>query len=400
MRDLKLNDLTAYEQHIGQSAPELDELIEETIVAESWFFRDKYPFEWLRAYVRRGWISLPGRRPLQILSLACAAGEEPYSIAIALSEEGLPTRRYHIDAIDISARRLARARRGIYSQNAFRGSGALCHSRYFRPHSEGYEIDQEMCSEIRFIQGNVLDPGLLDRATVYDVIFCRNLLIYLVPSARAAVLALIDRVLSTDGVLFIGHADRLDTALAGGGFVPTGDPGCFAYRRISCAEPSARTSSPSIDSPKPRWVCLRSSNLCTGSQQHGGDHRRRQRSGHWGWQRGRDAASARAVAFVGSSFRACQSGAVHGGCRLVRAASPGEWSDRACVLFAGDDLAGRRRPQTSRRVFWKTVYLDPHHDEALLALALLAEHRGDQSAAAGFRRRAERTAALARKRVN
>ena len=251
MHDLKLNDLAAYERHIGQSAPELDELIEETIVAESWFFRDESPFDWLRAYIRRGWVSKPAHRPLQILSLACAAGEEPYSIAIALSEEGLPARRYHIDAVDISARRLARARRGIYSQNAFRGSGVWCRSRYFRPHSEGYEIDQELRSTVRFIQGNVLDPGLLDQAPVYDVIFCRNLLIYLVPSARAAVLALIDRVLNTDGVLFIGHADRLDTALAGGRFVPTGDPGCFAYRRTSCPEPSAWTSSPLIDSPKP-----------------------------------------------------------------------------------------------------------------------------------------------------
>ena len=60
--------------------------------------------------------------------------------------------------------------------------------------------------------------------------------------------------------------------------------------------------------------------------------------------------------------------------------------------------AGDRK--RAEECFGKTVYLDPHHDEALLALALLAEHRGDHSVAAGFRRRAERTAAQARKRVN
>ena len=63
MHDLKLNDLAAYERHIGQSAPELDELIEETIVAESWFFRDESPFDWLRAYIRRGWVSKPAIGP-------------------------------------------------------------------------------------------------------------------------------------------------------------------------------------------------------------------------------------------------------------------------------------------------------------------------------------------------
>ena len=70
-------------------------------------------------------------------------------------------------------------------------------------------------SKVQFIQGSILDPRLLEGSSLYDVVFCRNLLIYLVPSARAALLALIDRVLASEGVLVIGHADRLDSAEAG-----------------------------------------------------------------------------------------------------------------------------------------------------------------------------------------
>src|ERR1039458_143083 len=205
MRDLKLDDLGAYERRVRQSAPELQELIEEVVVAESWFFRDERPFEWLRECVRAGWLNAPARPPLRILSLACAAGEEPYSIAIVLAELGLPARRYRIDALDISARRLAIAHHGVYSLNAFRGPDVGYRARHFRQHAEGYELEPALRATVRFFQGSVLDPRLLEGSSLYDVVFCRNLLIYLVPQARATLLAVIDRVLAPDGVLFIGH---------------------------------------------------------------------------------------------------------------------------------------------------------------------------------------------------
>ena len=256
MTDLKLNDLAAYERQVRQSATELQELIEEVIVAESWFFRDERPFEWLRDHVRENWIGAPERPALRILSLPCAAGEEPYSIAIVLREEGLPARRYQIDGVDISARRLANARRGVYSQNAFRGPDAPYRTRYFRQHPEGYEIDPELRTTVRFIQGSILDPRLLEGLPLYDVVFCRNLLIYLAPSARAALLRRINELLAPDGVLLIGHADRLDSTEAGRGFVATGDPGCFAYRRIACAEPRADQALHSLESPSPTLALL------------------------------------------------------------------------------------------------------------------------------------------------
>ena len=405
MTDLKLNDLAVYERQVRESVTELQELIEEVIVAESWFFRDERPFEWLRNHVRENWVRAPMRPPLRILSLPCAAGEEPYSIAIVLREEGLPARRYQIDGVDISARRLASARRGVYSQNAFRGPGAPYRAHYFKQHPQGYEIDPELRTAVRFIQGSILDPRLLEGLPPYDVVFCRNLLIYLAPPARVALLRRIDEILAPDGVLLIGHADRLDSTESGRGFVTTGDLGCFAYRRQTCPEPSTGRALHSLESRLPALALPAPATI-------------------------RPIEASR-------SYEATASGVPPATTVPPENQAPVQPAP-SLLLSQASELANQRRfmeaialckaaclrekrPMVSRAwtyclmgmicqaagdrgraedCFRKAVYLDPNHDEALLALALLAEHRGDQKAAAGFRRRAERTATSSQKRVN
>ena len=371
------------------------------MVAESWFFRDQRLFDWLREYVRTHWLSDPSRPRLRILSLACAAGEEPYSIAMMLLDLGLPARRFEIEAIDVSERRLAIARRGVYSLNAFRSKGGDHRTRYFRLHPQGYELIPSVRSLVQFFQKNVVEPGLLSGPLPYDVIFCRNLLIYLGDSVRACVLAAIDRLLATDGLLVIGHADRLDTSGPLAKFTAVGQPGCFAYRRKVQGEASAS-------------LLPVKSSLNTSSQ----------------------------AASPGVSRTAAAAGISHIEDRVNGGSAGSTYADRSVPIAAGSraplDLAAtlanqgrfddaiavceehlrqqglsaeaycllgmicqavgdRRRAEDC---FQKTVYLDPTHDEALLALALLAERRGDPSAAAGFRRRAERTIAMTRKRAN
>ncbi len=210
MAELGMADLGEYAAHVLGSEAEQQALIEEVVVPESWFFRDERPFRWLADHVRERWIAAPWRSPLRALSVPCAGGQEPYSIAIALLDAGLPRGRLHIDAVDVSTRLLDVARRGIYSANAFRGAEQGRWTRHFRRIPEGYEIDPAIRSTVRFARGNILDPALLAGSPAYDVVFCRNLLIYLGASAREGVLATLDRLLVDDGVLFIGHADRLD----------------------------------------------------------------------------------------------------------------------------------------------------------------------------------------------
>jgi chemotaxis protein methyltransferase WspC len=395
MQELSLAEVGDYESRLRTSESEVQELIEEVVVSESWFFRDELPFKYFREFVGKRWFNDPLRPPLAVLSLACAGGEEPYSIAMALRELGLTARHFHIDAVDISARRLALARRGIFSANAFRGSDLGYRARYFHEHPHGYELDASIRAAITFHQGSALDLRLLERPSHYDVIFCRNLLIYLDASARTRVMASIDHLLSPDGLLFIGHADRLDLPGDKPKFIAVGDPGCFAYCRTSGGDDrlmSIPLKTPSLPEliklgaapPAPVRLATSEPNpaqplqpdaMVIGSRQINEppllDHAAELAN------RGRfDEAVAiceQYLAFQGLS-------------------SPAYFLMGMICQAAGNI----RRAEDC---FQKTVYLDPLHDEALLALALLAERRGDHAVAVGFRRRAERSVVSSGKRV-
>ena len=153
MAELGLADLGDYAARVADSEAEQQALIEEVVVPESWFFRDERPFRWLADHVRARWVADPRRPPLRALSIPCAGGQEPYSIAITLLDAGLPARRLRIDAVDVSARLLEVARRGVYSANAFRGaegpSGPLDRGTSAGS-PEGYEIDPAVRSAVRF----------------------------------------------------------------------------------------------------------------------------------------------------------------------------------------------------------------------------------------------------------
>ena len=124
MAELDVSDLREYAARLADSEAEQQALIEEVVVPESWFFRDERPFRRLADHARERWIAAPRRPPLRILSIPCAGGPEPYSIAITLLDAGLPAGRFRIDAVDVSARLLEVARRGLYSANAFRGASS------------------------------------------------------------------------------------------------------------------------------------------------------------------------------------------------------------------------------------------------------------------------------------
>ena len=401
MKELGLLDITAYERWVRQSEPELQALIEEVVVSESWFFRDERPFQWLREYVCGHWLSDRLRSPLRVLSLPCAGGEEPYSIAMMLLDLGLPSRRFQIDAVDVSAQRLAIARRGVYSANAFRGPDLSFRAQCFRKHLQGYELDPSIRATVNFIQASVLDPHLLEGSPPYDVVFCRNLLIYLGAAARLCVLAVIERLLKTEGLLFIGHADRLDLAGMQPRFTAVGDAACFVYR------PKTRGNTPPPRQPlEPSWTIGGlitpgglSPDPVTAASPVGPPIMVDARTEFTG-----DMATSSTqadepplldqAALLANQGRFDEAIAVCERHLRIKGFSPLAYYLLGTICHA----AGNR--QRAEDCFHKTVYLDPMHDEALLALALLAERRGDHSAAASFHRRAERSVNSTRKRAN
>jgi chemotaxis protein methyltransferase WspC len=392
MKVLELDDLGEYERRLGQSELELQELIEEVVVPESWFFRDERPFHWLREYARERWLNDRSRPALRALSLPCAGGEEPYSIALTLLDLGLPARRFRIDAVDVSLARLTIARRAVYSANAFRGPDQSYRERSFHKRPDGYELDPQVRETVRFIQASVLDPRLLEGSPPYDLLFCRNLLIYLGASARACLLAVIDRLLAIDGVLVIGHADRLDRTSAQPSFTPVGDPGCFAYQRAirDSVRVGVDQARPQLLSPPPMPGLGASIDVSGGrlaaapvDPQIDGSARAVP-----SLPLGVDpppsllnrAAELANVGRLDEAVAACE--------RHLQQKSP--TAPAYYLLGMIHQAAGDR--SRAEDCFKKTLYLDPTHDEALLALALLSERRGDLEAAAGYRRRAERIA--------
>ena len=152
-----LPDRAAYLSHLRSSPQELEDLIEAVVVPETWFFRDREPFVYLRQFVTE-WQAAHSAGVFRVLSAPCSTGEEPYSIAMTLLQSGLTSAQFKVDAVDISHRALLKAKRGIYGKQSFRGGGVVDQSRYFQPAESGQEIRPFVRNTVNFIQGNLLNP--------------------------------------------------------------------------------------------------------------------------------------------------------------------------------------------------------------------------------------------------
>jgi chemotaxis protein methyltransferase WspC len=133
-------DLSTYRQMLQNSSQELAQLIELLVIPETWFFRDRYPFEFLISHARTTWLNPLKISKIHLLSLPCSTGEEPLSLAIALLEAGLNPHQFQIDAVDISQNALDKAKQGIYRKNSFRGETWLNYNPYFQTTPDGKKL--------------------------------------------------------------------------------------------------------------------------------------------------------------------------------------------------------------------------------------------------------------------
>jgi chemotaxis protein methyltransferase WspC len=398
MAELGLRSLDRYECTLRESESELQALIDEVVVPESWFFRDDAPFEFIREYVRANWLAQTSRGPLRVLSLGCAGGEEPYSVSMTFCDLGLARSRFQIDAVDVSARRLALARQGIYSANAFRGSARGYQARYFRGQARGYEIDPSVRATVRFLQANVLEPRLLEDVVPYDILFCRNVLIYLEPTARASLTATLNRLLRDDGVLVIGHADRVEWVGEPPRFTAIGPPGCFAYGKSAGVGPIGdrlQSESPLVAVACPGTDAVASQFASTVPELGVADVLASRSTRSVGPSPARDNTTGllEQAGYLANEGRHPEALAT---CeRLLKSKGP----NAAVYHLMGMIHQATGAYARAEECFHRAVYLDPRHDEALLALALLAERAGDRRLAEGLRRRAQRIFATASKKA-
>ena len=209
MRSLGLRKLEDYEAQLQRSVTEWNELVEAVVVTESWFFRDAEPIAAFARLVVEEWLPAHSTAPLRLLSIPCASGEEPYSLVMALLDAGVAPERFQVEGVDISARALARAERGVYGKNAFRGKNLAFREPLFPGLQRRICFGASRSQVCAFLPGQPVQRSLPARRTpAYDFIFCRNLLIYFDRPTQRRALARLERLLAPTGMLFVGPVEQ------------------------------------------------------------------------------------------------------------------------------------------------------------------------------------------------
>jgi chemotaxis protein methyltransferase CheR len=194
-------------------APNAERMIVEVVEAmttnESFFFRDKTPFEHFRDMILPCLLTArESRKRIRIWCAAASAGQEPYSLAMTLKEfTGLPSDfRVEILATDLSTEILEKAKAGIYSQfEVQRGLPIQMLVKYFTKVGEMWQISPELRAMVQFRPLNLMRD--FANLGTFDVIFCRNVLIYFDQPTKADVLKRVADVTAADGYLCLGAAE-------------------------------------------------------------------------------------------------------------------------------------------------------------------------------------------------
>ncbi len=212
MASLRINSFSDYFKYLElnrERRKELQKLLQFLAVGETFFFRYQAHFEALKKVVTPGLIAA-GNRKIRIFSAGCSTGEEPYSIAMAIMDE-LPDwkkRDIRIYATDINSRSLRRARDGVYNAWKLRVTDNACIERYFSRVGESYVVKDEVKSLIDFSYLNLQSPEQLPEST-FDIIFCRNVMIYFTTATTKKVVERFSAALNPGGFLFLGHSETL-----------------------------------------------------------------------------------------------------------------------------------------------------------------------------------------------
>lgn len=209
LRALGLSGFDAYLRYIegNKGGEELGCMIDVITTNKTSFFREPSHFNYLRDHVLP---EISDRRKMRFWTAACSSGEEAYSLAIVL-EEHLAELRYKdlkILATDISTRMLEKARQAVYEEDLLRECPAPYVRKYFIPAGPGrWQIKEPIRRRVRVARLNLMDPWPMKGS--FNVIFCRNVMIYFDRPTQQKLVNRLWRYLEPDGYLFVGHSEGL-----------------------------------------------------------------------------------------------------------------------------------------------------------------------------------------------
>ena len=380
MRACGVNDINEYRNILKHSTTELDALIESVVIPETWFYRDRHPFSAFSNWIQNEWIPGKSIAPLRVLSVPCSTGEEPYTLAMCMADCGLPANAAQIDAIDISSTNIDKARKAQYGANSFRGNDLAFRDRYFKPSGSHFLLSEDIRTRVSFEQINILDERFIANRIPYDIIFCRNLLIYFDRPTQYRSINRLENLLTENGILFLGHSET--SLLLERPFIALEFPRCFAFRRDRGkhheAEANRSRPAPRRMPPMQTREIAKQEPLPFTNVERKTEESSKPISDH------QDAN------LLQQAFQLADEG------HLVEAANRCEilMQRKACqadthyLLGLIREAAGKT--DEAQQLFRKTVYLDPHHYEALAHLSVICEQQGDFENAQRFHERAIR----------
>jgi chemotaxis protein methyltransferase CheR len=228
---------------------EREAFVADLTIGESYFQRDPAQWDLLRERILPELLAArPRERPIRVWSAGCAAGEEPYTVAMLFEELGAADRS-DIVGTDIARARLAEAQRGLYSKWQLRATKEPVRRKYFAEHGRYFELSPRIRRRVDFRYLNLAEdsfPSLSTGIWGMDVILCRNVLIYFDPPTIARVAGRLIASLSEDGWLLLGASDPSIVELVDCAAVLT-DAG-LVYRRKGVGGPADLRAT-----PEPSW---------------------------------------------------------------------------------------------------------------------------------------------------
>lgn len=189
----------------------LRDITEAMTTNESSFFRDQKPFDQFRQIVLPRLLEARAtKRSIRIWSAACSSGQEAYSLAMLLNEDAGRIAGWRIEIVgtDISSEMVERSKAGVYTQfEVQRGLPIQMLVKHFKQQGDKWQISQQLRQMVSFREFNLL--GDLSALGQFDVVFCRNVLIYFDQPTKTKVLDAIARQMPQDGVLYLGGAETV-----------------------------------------------------------------------------------------------------------------------------------------------------------------------------------------------
>ena len=366
MKALSINNSDAYAEKLKSSALELKELIEEVVIPETWFFRDREPFNAMNKFLVTQWAQKHRNNLFRVLSSPCSTGEEPYSLTMTLLNSGWPADKFTVHGVDISHRSIAKAKKGIYTEHSFRGSDLSYRPKFFKKNNKFYSLNKNVRDKVHFHTGNVLNSTFMEGLGLFDVIFFRNVLIYFDALSRHQAISTLYKILADDGILFVGHAEA--NLFNNSPFTPAPYSQAFAFHKKSqkqLADEVKKSKSP-IKSAKKQNKSF---------TQRLFPFQKKPKTSQ------PDLYVARELADKGDLQKAteiCEEYLDQFG------PSPQAFFLLGIIRDAADDIG------QAEKLFRKALYMDPNHEEALTLLSLLAEKTGDITEAEHLKQRIAR----------